>query len=244
MRLRLLFYINSLGGGGAERVMTQLASRFAEQGDEVMLVTSFRLAGEYPLSDKVARESIEDEELQQSRFRRNLSRIITLRKLCVAFEPDTVVSFMREPNFRLLVATLGLPCRKVVSVRNDPAREYAGALGAFVGKALMPCLADCCVFQTQEASNWFPKMLRDKSVVIPNEIAPEFFELERSGKDEYWVALGRLTEQKNYPMMLEAFRSVVDEHPVEHLRIYGAGPLCDDIQSMIEALNLADNVKL
>ena len=242
--MKVLFYINQLGGGGAERVMSQLANFFSGSGEEAVLVTSFRCVNEYELAAGVVRHSLEDEEITQSRLMRNVSRIRKLRAIIRSEAPDVVLSFMQEPNFRALVAGLGLPCKVVVSVRNDPAREYAGKVGNFVGKVLMPLLADGCVFQTKQAASWFPKRLQRKAEVIPNAVNPVFFSTEKSDADAYWVAVGRLAEQKNYPMMLRAFAAVHKDFPDERLRIYGEGPMRSDLQRMVDSLGLSDSVAL
>lgn len=238
----IVLYINTLSGGGAERVMSELANRFAEGGDRVVLVTSFPTEGEYGLSPKVTRCSLEARRIERSRISKNLGRIRGLRRLCREYDPDIVLSFMCEPNFRALLATVGLRAKCVVSVRNDPAREYAGRSGRFVGKVLMPLLADACVLQTSRAARWFPTLLQEKSVVIPNAVAEEFFNGRPDADGSYWIAVGRLAEQKNYPMMLRAFRSVVDELPEEQLRIYGEGDWHERLQEMSEELGLAGNV--
>lgn len=242
--MKVLFYINRLNGGGAERVISQLANFFSGNGDKSILVTSFRSDNEYELNEGVTRYSLEDEEIVQSRLMRNATRIKKLRAIIKSEGPDVVLSFMQEPNFRALVAGFGLPCKVVVSVRNDPAREYAGKIGGFVGKFLMPLLADGCVFQTHQAMEWFPARLRRKSRVIPNAVNPVFFETDKSGVNSYWVAIGRLTEQKNYPMMLKAFAAVRMDFPDECLRIYGEGPMRSDLQRMVYALGLSDGVAL
>lgn len=241
----IMFYINTLAGGGAERVISELASRFAEGGDTAILVTSFPTEREYVLSPKVTRLSLEGLQVRRSRISRNVSRIRGLRRLCKEYNPDLVLSFMCEPNFRALLATIGLRAKNVVSVRNDPAREYAGLMGGLVGRALMPLLADACVLQTARAAEWFPPSLRKKAVVIPNAVAEGFFTCGKpDGTGSYWVAVGRLAEQKNYPMMLCAFRAVVDELPGERLRIYGEGELRGQLQELIEELELGANVSL
>lgn len=61
----------------------------------------------------------------------------------------------------------------VVSVRNDPKKEYPGILGWILGHFVLP-LADGCVFQTQEARQWFPRNMQKKSKIIQNEVAPIF----------------------------------------------------------------------
>lgn len=242
--MKTLFYINTIGKGGAEHVMVQLCSSFASFGDEVTLVTSFRTEGEYRVGPGVERLSIEDEQIEQSCFRRNATRISALRSICKSRRPDVVVSFMREPNFRALLATIGLPARTVVSIRNDPDKEYGGVSGRFVGRVLIPFFADGCVFQTSKASEWFPGSVKRKSQVIPNSVDERFFNVTAVQSGAYWVAVGRLEKQKNYPMMLDAFKEVVAARPREQLRIYGAGSLSDELSDRIDGMGLQDNVRL
>ena len=143
--MQIMLYINTLGGGGAERVMSQLANHLVDSGNKVMLVLSFPVENEYPVIPGVKKVYLEKHERKQSRIMRNISRIQGLRKLCKQYRPDALISFMQEPNFRALIATIGLPVKTIVSVRNDPNREYAGIIGKIVGKVLLPT-ADGCVF--------------------------------------------------------------------------------------------------
>ena len=46
---KIIFYINAIHDGGAERVMVNLAKYFSEAGYDTSLVTSFRDTWEYPL---------------------------------------------------------------------------------------------------------------------------------------------------------------------------------------------------
>ena len=39
---KIVFYVNAINGGGAERVMVNLAKYFSENGYDTTLVTSFR----------------------------------------------------------------------------------------------------------------------------------------------------------------------------------------------------------
>ena len=111
----ILFYINAIHEGGAERVLVQLAGRFAASGYRSVLVTSFVDVNEYPVPLGVERLSIENEQLSQSRLRRNLSRIGALRKLCREYRPEALISFMAEPNFRAILAARGLPVKNIIS---------------------------------------------------------------------------------------------------------------------------------
>ena len=239
---KLMFYINMLSTGGAERVMSQLANHFSRAGYEVHLVTSFPVDGEYPVDEDVHRYTLEAQELNQSRLMRNISRIAKLRKLCKKIKPHVLISFMQEPNFRAILATAGLPVKTVVSVRNDPNREYGGTLGRFVGKYIMP-LADGCVFQTAQAQAWFPQKLQKRSAIILNEVNESFFKTERTGA-KHVVSLGRLSAQKNYAMLIRAFGRIAGKHPDQDLLIYGKGDHAEMLEQMIGELGLQERVKL
>lgn len=241
-RKRLMFYINTLGTGGAERVMTQLANRFSAEEYDVMLALSFPVAEEHFLAESVKKVYLEEEKLEQSRLIRNITRIKKLRALCKDFRPDVLISFMAEPNFRAVMATIGLPIKNIISVRNDPNREYSGTIGRIVGKYLLP-LADGCVFQTEQAKAWFPKRLQKKSTIIMNAVAELFFNVQRENPKDI-VVIGRLSKQKNHEMLIRAFARIADKYPEENLQLYGKGDLEEELQRLISKLGLENRVAL
>lgn len=240
---KIMFYINAIHDGGAERVMVNLTKYFSENNYDTVLVTSFRDAWEYPVASTVRRLSLEETEIKQSRLKRNISRIAKLRALCKQEKPDVLVSFMEEPNFRAILATRGLPVKTLVSVRNDPNKEYAGKLGWFVGKVLLP-MADGCVFQTGDAQKWFPKRLQKKSEIIYNAVKEEFYSVERKPIRGEIVTCGRLTEQKNHKLLINAFAEVQKIYPYATLKIYGEGALREELQDQINTLDLNEKVFL
>ena len=240
---KIMFYINAIHDGGAERVMINLADYFSRQGYKTILVTSFRDTWEYTVPNAVKRITLEEHEIKQSKLKRNITRIKRLRKLCKDEKPDILVSFMAEPNFRAILATWGLPVKNLISVRNDPNKEYAGRVGHIVGKYLLP-FADGCVFQTKEAKNWFPKRLQKKSRIIYNAVKEDFYHVERHPVPGEIVTCGRLEEQKNHALLIAAFSKVVERYPEARLKIYGEGSLRGKLQKQIDALGLHEKAFL
>ncbi|MGN0983016.1 MAG: glycosyltransferase [Candidatus Limivicinus sp.] len=238
----LMFYINAIHDGGAERVLLQLAKRFADCGYRAVVVTSFVDEWEYPVPEGVERLSIEQAQIDQSRLRRNLSRIKALRRLIREYRPAALISFMAEPNFRAVIASRFLPVKTIVSVRNDPEREYAGRLGHIIGKWLLP-LADGCVFQTEQAKSWFPKRLQRKASVIMNQVDARFFQVEGRGEAGYVMTAGRLTAQKNQALLIRAFAAIAGDVK-EELRIYGEGELRPELEALIARLGMEQRIKL
>lgn len=241
--LKIMFYINAIHAGGAERVMLNLADYFSRNVHQVMLVTSFRDTWEYPVPPKVVRYTIEEQQKQQSKMARNWSRIAGLRRLCKQGKPDVLISFMAEPNFRAILAAAGLGIKTIISVRNDPNREYRHALHRIAARLLF-LLADGCVFQTEEAKAWFPKKLQKKSRIIMNAVKQEFFSLERQPQVNQVLTCGRLDAQKNHLMLIRAFAQVLKAVPTAKLRIYGEGEERERLQEEILRLGMAQSVTL
>lgn len=57
--MKVLFYINVLSGGGAERVIANLSNQFANDNIEVILVTTYSTPKEYYVNGKVIRINLE-----------------------------------------------------------------------------------------------------------------------------------------------------------------------------------------
>ena len=150
---------------------------------------------------------------------------------------------MAEPNFRSILATLGLKTKVIISVRNDPNVEYRGKLFKLMGKILLP-LADGCVFQTHDAKKWFPQKLQSKSTIIVNAVKDEFYDVKRNPQKHLMISCGRLEKQKNYPLLIDAFGEVKKRFPDAMLYIYGTGSCMSEIQKKITDMGLKNSVIL
>lgn len=238
--MKILFYISTIRGGGAARVMVNIANGIAEKGYEVCFVTNFADHHEYELNEKIKRFSLEEKENKGNVLIKNSSRIKALKKILKQEKPDVSVAFMRENNFRLLYAAKGLPVKTIVSVRNDPAKEYASRFSKKLANSLYK-KADGIVFQTEDAKKAFPEEIQKKSRIILNQVDGKFFN-ENENDGEYLTACGRLSNQKNYPMMLKGFAEVLKEFPNEKLRIYGEGNLKDSLSKLAIELGIENSV--
>lgn len=238
---KILFYINSIHEGGAERVMTNLANTFAKRGHECVMVTSFVDKWEYPLCEEVKRITLFRDELK-GKVLKNFKLVKALKKTVKDEAPQVVVSFMAEPNFRMLFACRGLKVKKIISVRNDPNREYPNFIYRFLAKNLYK-RADGIVFQTEDAQKWFPEAIRDKSIIIFNQVDEVFYNTVFDGERGNIVTTGRLEKQKNHAMLIRAFASVADKID-DDLYIYGEGSLRAELEKLIEDLGLKDRVFL
>lgn len=241
--MKILFYINTLGKGGAERVVTNLANQFADKHYNIVLVTSYRTDKEYKVNSNVKRICLEDYiKSSKNKIFKNINIIRQLKMVIKDVNPDLIVSFMREPVVRALLASRKSNVKNIISVRNDPSKEYPGITGKIISKYLLP-KADGCVFQTEDAKKYFPKKLQEKSKIIYNQVDEKFFEVNRDEGD-YLLSIGRLSPQKNQMLLINAFEKVNEKYPNEKLLIYGDGELKEKLTDIINEKGLEDKVFL
>lgn len=240
--MKIVFYINSLRHGGAERVMCNLATQFSEHGDDCVFVTSFFAENEYALGSNVRRISLFAQKQAGGFLRRNYRLTAELRKVLKQEKPDVVISFMAEPNFRAIIASIGLKNKVCISVRNDPGKEYRSLLTKFLAKTLFRH-ADGVVFQTPDAQKWFPKSIQKKSRVIYNQVDEVFYNTKFEGERNNIVTTGRLVPQKNHKLLIRAFASIADR-VADDLIIYGEGALRSELKALISELHMEKRIFL
>ena len=251
--MKIFFYINNLSRGGAERVVLALAKAFAEKGNDVTVITMYRGCDEYEIPEKVKRISLVDKHLDllaNKRFFKRLIRYLMisfigyflLRLFFIKNKPDLLISFLGEANKHALISGFGFNFKKIVSVRNDPSKEYSGFISKLLVKKLFN-YADGIVFQTEQAKKWFPVTIQKKSVVIPNPIDERFLGKVYKGERSGIVSVGRLTEVKNHELLIRAFSDIADKIP-DNLEIFGDGPLKNKLELLIKELGLQNRVFL
>ncbi len=241
----IAFYISSLKRGGAERVFSNLAAWFYGRGYRVTVVTPYRYPEEYPLPENVTRvlSDLTEQEMggRAGNFFRRLRK---LRRICRSLHADVMVSANGKNNLMALCANAFTPTKVVVSVVATPQLEYPTRLTRFLARWLFR-FADGVVLQTAAAREFFPAAVQKKSVLLKNSLHPDFLRPRFSGKRQpEIVAVGRLDENKNHRMIVEAFSRVAGRFPDSRLTIYGDGPLREELCSLAESLGVSGRVLL
>ena len=245
--MKILFYIDTFYKGGAQRVMSCLITQFNNLNNEIIALDDFppdKTKPQYHLPDSVKRIHVLKTNSGNSIIK-NVKRIISIRRICQQEKPDIIISFLGRPNTRMLFSTIDLNCRKIVSIRNDPNKEYGkGYLKRFFYNNLFK-LADGYVFQTVDAMNYFSDKIRKKSAVIKNPVDEMFYHTQwTENSEKKIVAVGRLAKQKNHLLLIDAFReagTILNEYVLE---IYGEGPLKDELEKYIVSNGLEERVFL
>lgn len=243
---KIALFISCLQKGGSERVMVNLAEYFNSKGYEVLLVTQYKKEVEYEISPEIKRVLSEPEEslLTNSRWQNFKLRCKTLRNIWKEFKPDLVLSFIGKNNFMAIITSLFLPHKLCVSVRGNPASEYAGGFNRLLMKLLFP-IADLVILQTNESRGFFTKRINKKSVVLPNPLNPVFLNTEPvMEKENTIMATGRLDYNKNHAMLINAFSQIAKEYPDMKLVIFGEGEKRAELEELIAKRELQDRIEL
>ena len=248
---KYLFVIPSLSKGGAQRVVSILASKLITQNRESIIVTHFIADQEYVVGENVKIICLSD--LKEHEYRKKISFKFLLqlawklRTVIKEEDPDYILPFLWTTCVRVDIALLFSKYKKRViqTVRNNP---YI-----FPEKALMKKYRDYLVkkscmtiVQNNDQKEYFSQDLHHKIHVLHNPISEELFSLalEKHEDEIHIIGVGRLEKQKNFPLLIRAFYDVYQKHPNVRLDIFGEGSLRKQLQEEINNLHLEHVVKL
>ncbi len=253
--MRIAFVIPTLGPGGAERVASLLSSDWASRKHVVELIAFETDPAEpfHSLDRNVTIHRLEAARKTSGLFARvsaNVKRIARLRALLRRLRPEIVVAFMTEANVVALVASHALPCRVVVSERNQPNRPGL-AMVHRLARRLFYHRAAAIVMQTEGLADWARARFRTRVDVIPNPVAfhnaasgGTQLAKRRDGDTLTIVAVGRLAPQKGFDVLIESFARLAAKHPKWNVVIYGEGPQRSELIELIERRQLKQRVAL
>lgn len=249
-------YLHSLGGGGVERVMINLARGLSERGLAVDLVLA-KAEGPY-LSHVPPKVRVVD--LGASRV---LASFPGLVRYLREERPTVMLSALDHVNVVALWAGKfsGVPVRVVVSVHTTLSRASASAaslrarLTPFWIRPFYPW-AHSVVAVSQGVADDLVRLTglpKEKVRVIYNPVlTPELFAKAEENLEHPWFApgeppvvlgVGRLTAAKDYATLIRAFARVRQERPVR-LMILGEGEERPNLETLVRELRLDKDVTL
>jgi glycosyltransferase involved in cell wall biosynthesis len=250
---RLALFVPSLRGGGAERVMLELAHGFASRGIATDLVLP---QAEGPYLSQV-RPEVRLVDLQASRVLSSLPGL---------------VGYLRRERPAALLATLthaslvALWAKRLAQVETRVVVREANTLsmgkGQSANQRLLPFLArrfyrwaDEVVAVSEGVASDLTrtaKLSPERVHVLHNPIVtPELLALARADLDHPWfaagappvvLAVGRLSRQKDFPTLLRAFAS--RRHRSARLMILGEGSERPGLEALVKSLGLTADVAL
>ncbi|AVR00350.1 hypothetical protein OBCHQ24_15510 [Oceanobacillus iheyensis] len=241
MAKKVTFILGSMAGGGAERVISNLSEYYCTMNYDVNIITLLNDQVDYDLPDNVSLKYISTDK------NRGISKVVkwvtTLRKILIKEKPDIVISFFAKINILVLLASILLKVPIFLSERNDPKLDNRGFVVKYLTYLLYP-LSKGIIFQTKHAQACFPKYIQRKSTIIPNPINVKYDFSSDKKLNHTIISVGKLMEQKNHKLLIEAFASIANKYPDFKLKIYGEGVLRYSLLKLISEKNLEGRILL
>lgn len=244
--MKVIVLTDHFAQGGAERVASLITNRLSSIDGNEVHVCVFEDTNNY----NVLKERILFHVLADSKKGYLVNawlKIYNLSKIMKRVKADVIFSFGPIMNGYVYFAKKLSGIKKlyvVASERNDPRKE---PVEEWKKKVRNFCYnhADVLVCQTQMAVDLLREQygVKTKMVIISNPITPNL-PVWKGVDSKNIIAACRLTEQKNIPMMIDAFEKLHKEHPDYRLIIYGEGELRQYLINIISQKKLQGIVLL
>lgn len=187
MPRKIALLIHSLSGGGAERLMSQLAQRWSREHEVHLVTWSTPETDRYPLPAAVHRHPL---DLQQpsrnllAAVMANIRRVQRLRGELRSIAPDFLLSFCDQMNIVALEAARPLGIPLWIAEHSDPSKQRLSRLWEAWRRRTYPtCSGAIALTQpiAQLMQHWIPA---EKLRVIPPAIHPPQHVLTRPERND------------------------------------------------------------
>ena len=238
--MNLMLVIPGMDKGGAERIASYVANALCKNGHSIVLVAYHGDGSGYSLNPLVNMISLRLSPVQM-RFRIGL--FIKIRRIVKKYKVQSIIAFTRGCSENIVVATLGMRVKVIVSERSNPFLNNNRVRRAITN--FLFALSDEVVFTTAGCQSFYSKRVQLKSRIIPNGIELQDGQslkkiIDRDNR--MIIAVGNLRPVKDYPTMLHAFRIICDNNNECVLHIFGEGSSRYNIIRLIKELNLDGRV--
>jgi glycosyltransferase involved in cell wall biosynthesis len=251
-RPRILLLIPHLGGGGAERVTEILAKHLPNARYEVHLGL---ITQNFAAATSVVPASVTIHGLGSRRVRTSAASLL---RLLWRIRPNLILSSMAHLNFMVLLLRPFLPSSVRVVVRQN------GTVSSMLDSCTFPRIqrglyrhlykhADMVICQSQAMADDLQKMTgveRKRTAVLWNPVEIDAIRSteERdspleSGPGPHLLAIGRLSHEKGFDLLLQALVEVKRHFPRADLTVAGEGPGREELQKLCSELRLGRSVR-
>ncbi|SDX79182.1 glycosyltransferase [Salimicrobium album] len=252
MKTKVLFFMQSLGGGGAERTVINIINNLNRNNFIITLVVGNYSSNVY--SDYLKKD-VKVIDLETNRLRYSVMR---LRKTIINERPDIIFTTVNHNNIiTSLVTGLIIKNRPKLIVREAAVRSESKKVttkNKILTKICYNNFANGVIalsngVKDDMINNFGVKS--DKIQVIYNPVDIDSIEQlknepvndeEAFGENEKKIiSVGRLVEAKDYPTLLRAFKIVCQKYKAK-LIIAGVGHLEEELKQLAVNLNIHDYV--
>jgi glycosyltransferase involved in cell wall biosynthesis len=251
----LAFFIQDLREGGAERSVARLLNGIVARGIPVDLVV-IRRSGTFfgELDPRV--------NVVELPGRRTITSVRALKRYIEERRPAALISSMTHMNIAAILANLfARPRTRLVVVEHNQFTRAFPLKRGMVGLAyrlvrLLYPRADLVAAVSEGVRDDLARAISfpsDRIAVLYNPVVTNALDAAASAGIEHpWLSqpgppvvlgIGRFTQQKNFPLLIQAFAEVRRRRPAR-LIILGEGALRPQLEEQVRELGLTDDIDL
>ena len=247
MKVVLTIKTMSAKGGGAERVLADLANHLVGRGYAVHLLTfdAHGVQSFYRLAEGVHWQQLGIGETQaKATLTETSQRMRALRQVILSIRPDVVIGFMHSSYVPLSFALIGsgIP---LIGSEHIVVEHYQTRRFEYLLLTLSALFIRRFTVLSDRIGRAYPWLVRRKAVAMPNPVnGGEGFAIKKDGERKIVLTVGRLETQKDQSTLIRAFGKLADAFPKWDLRIVGEGSLRPELEAEIAALELGRRIQL
>ena len=222
-----IFLTMSMGCGGTERVVTRLCEYFSTRQLAIAVVSIADQEDDFfKLPTEVVRLRLSSSAIKRGKISKIFSYILLMSRLRATLkrlDAHHVASFLPVPNVLFLLASIGLPVKKIVCERNNPYLQQDLNPAWKVLRRLCYPLADKITVNS-EAAEEFCKLFRKRTDVIRISNPPmPYLEPVDALANRIILYAGRIVHQKGIDILLAAASEAKFRHRGWTLVLIGDG---------------------
>ena len=244
---KIVFLIDNLKGGGAEKAIKIIVEGLYEKGFNPIVIL---LENQ---QDYILKDGIEVYSLSQIMNKFNfIGLYFKLLKLLRQLKPDIIYATNSKAQILSLLSKPFFNTKRIINIQVDLTKQYEGREYIFNFYNKLLNYADSYSFISYGIyDNLKNKIPQKDKVFIPNAI--DFDEIDRlkieNIEDKYksifekkvFITIGRLTEQKGQWILLEAFSKIKED---SNLVILGSGEKEEELKKLAKKLGIEKRVFL
>jgi len=246
--VKLIFVIDSMISGGAERVMAVLANGFSESGYDTTIISKAHKSSFYQLGDNVKLvypKTVVDYKNKVTILLTRLKLYLDIYKYLKAEKPDFVIPFSTTTN-GVTIITCKLLGLKVIASEHNNFKLNLNSFKVWVIKRIIYPHARLLTVLTERDRNEYYGKFMDNVIVMPNPLPLE--PAENVGnllREKIILFVGDLSrwDQKGFDNLLEVFSQISPEYQDWKLVIAGSGNQ-SRLKEKIGELGLLENVSI
>ncbi len=233
--MKVLFFIHSLSSGGAERVLSLLATDWSTKGHEVSIAINTHEKSFYTISKDI---KIISADIQAKALAGNYKRIQRYKEIMLDVDPDIVISFMTT---MCITTTIAAKLAKKPIILSEHTNFFAmkSKVWRSLRRLIYPHSDALCVLTEHDKEKY---SFHSNVHVIENPLVLKN-EHKNIPREEIILAVGRLHPVKGFDLLIRAFKQL--ENPKSwRLIILGEGDEKPHLEKLATDLQLKESVSL